>query len=213
VPGYALTATNVVVQLFIVLVLAYLMTAEKEFSERLVLRFVRARHRPRARRLVSAWGHSLGRWALGAILLALYFGVVFGAGLKVAGIPYAITLGAVGAVLEIIPYVGGVITMMIAALAAGTKGLLYVGIAVGWYAVVAEVEAHIVHPWLVGRVVRLHPIIIALALFVGGEGFGFLGLLLSVPAALVLKVVLDEFYPPDPPASQEQASSRPHTSS
>ncbi|HZU75310.1 MAG TPA: AI-2E family transporter, partial [Dehalococcoidia bacterium] len=154
VPGYFFAVTSVVVELFVVLVLAYLMAAQQDFSEQLVLRFVRARHRPRARRLLSAGGHSLGRWALGAILLALYFGVAFGVGLKVAGIPYAVTLGAVGAVLEIIPYVGGALTMLIAALAASTKGLLYIGIAVGWYAVVAEVEAHIVHPWLVGRVVR-----------------------------------------------------------
>ncbi len=194
-PGYLLTVSGGIVQLFVVLVLAYFMAAEEDFADRLVRRFVRPRYRPRASRLLATAGHSLGRWALGALLLALYFGIVFGVGLSVMGIPYALTLGAVGAVLEVIPYVGGLITVVLAVLAAGTKGLLWIGIVIGWYAVVAELEAHIVHPWLVGKVVHLHPMVIALALFVGGEGFGFLGLLLAVPFALMVKVALDEFYP------------------
>ncbi len=109
----AVMATTIGIDLVVILVMAYFMAAEPDFTERVVTRFAPRRYQVRVHRILTRIGHQMGPWVLAQILLALYFGVMFGVGLKVAGVPYAITLGAIGAILELIPYVGGFITVVL----------------------------------------------------------------------------------------------------
>ncbi|MGI8858489.1 MAG: AI-2E family transporter, partial [Thermomicrobiales bacterium] len=145
--------------------------------------------------LMEKIGTGLGYWVRAQLLLALFFGVTFGVGLAILRTPYALTLGTIGAVLEIIPYVGGFITIVLAVLVAATTGKLWLVIAVlVWYAIVVNLEAHIVAPKLVGEIVGLHPLVVVLALFLGAEVLGILGALLAVPIAVIVQALLDEFW-------------------
>ncbi len=97
--------------------------------------------------------------------------------------------------LEIVPYVGGVITIALALLMAATTGKLWLlGAVLVWYLIVTNVEAHVVYPKLVGEIVGLQPLVVVLALFVGAEALGIVGALLAIPIAVVLQTLLDEFY-------------------
>jgi predicted PurR-regulated permease PerM len=62
----------------------------------------------------------------------------------------------------------------------------------GWYAVVQNLEGFVLTPRIVGGSVGLHPGAVIVALLIGGDLFGFLGLLIAVPAAAVVKVFVDE---------------------
>ncbi len=151
--------------------------------------------RERTTRLMGRLGTSLGAWVRAQLLVGVFFGVTFGVGLVVLRVPYAATIGTVGAVLEIIPYVGGIITIALAVLMAATTGKLWLlGAVLVWYLVVTNVEAHIVYPKLVGEIVGLQPLVVVLALFVGAEVLGIVGALLAVPVAVVLQTLLDEFH-------------------
>jgi predicted PurR-regulated permease PerM len=193
-PGVAASLSSLIVRVIIILVMSYFMAVEADFAERVVARFTPPRHRQRVDRLLSTIGNRLGHWARAQLLLAIYFGVAFGAGLRVAGVPYAVTLGVIGGVIEIIPYIGGFITVVLAILIAATKSpLLVVWVGV-WYTVVVQTQAHVLAPVLMGRAVGMHPLVIVIALFVGVEALGFYGALLAVPIAVVLQTLLDEFY-------------------
>lgn len=205
--AFSLISTSI--SIILILVMAFFMAAEENFARLVIGRFVPPTQRERVTRLMGRSGTRLGEWARAQLLLALFFGVVFGAGLRIAGVRYAITLALVGAVLEIIPYVGGFITVTLAVLIALTERPILVIFVLIWYAVVVELEGHVIAPKLMDRVLGIHPLVIVLALFLGGESLGILGALLAVPIAIVFQVLLDEFYafssPPPPQSVADQA--------
>lgn len=200
--GFAVSLTSGLVRLVIVLVLGFFLAAEEGFAERVVTRFAPPAHRQRWNGVLRTITSQLGHWARAQLLLALAFGLTFGVGLKLIGVPYAATLGVIGGVLEIIPYVGGFITVALAVLVAltGVHGILSVVLVVIWYTIVIQLEAHVVAPYLMKRAVGLHPLVVVLALFVGTEALGILGALLAVPIAVIIQALLDEFYSFDDPA-------------
>ncbi len=199
----ALISTSVSV--ILVLVMAFFLAAEEDFVALAIQRFVPPQERPRVNRLLGKIGTRLGQWARAQLLLALFFGFAFGAGLEILRVNYAVTLGVVGGVLEVIPYVGGFITVALAVLVALTQKPILVVFVVIWYAIVVEVEGHVIAPKLMDRVLGIHPLVIVVALFLGGEALGILGALLAVPIAIVIQVTLDEFYVFGAAGDQEHA--------
>ncbi len=191
----ALAAGSALVTILLIFVIAFFLAVDPKFPERVVTRFVPPASRRRAFGLMGRIGTGLGYWVRAQLLLALFFGVAFGLGLAILRVPYALTLGTIGAVLEIIPYVGGAITIVLAVLIAATTGKLWLIIAaLIWYAIVVNLEAHIVAPKLVGEIVGLNPLVVVLALFLGAELLGILGALLAVPLAVIVQALLDEFW-------------------
>jgi predicted PurR-regulated permease PerM len=200
----ALISTSISV--ILVLVIAFFLAADEDFVGLTIRRFVPPPHQQRAGRILGRAGTRLGQWARAQLILALFFGLAFGAGLRVAGVHYAVTLGVVGGVLEIIPYVGGFITVTLAVLVALTQHPVLVIWVVAWYFVVVELEGHVIAPKLMDRVLGIHPLVVVVALFLGGEALGILGALLAVPIAIVVQVFLDEFYVFDEAAKHGEGS-------
>jgi predicted PurR-regulated permease PerM len=201
---------STLVTLLLIFVMAFFLAADVHFAERIVRRFVPPAARRRTLGIMGRIGTSLGFWVRAQLLLALFFGVAFGIGMLILRVPYAFTLGVLGAVLEIIPYVGGLVTIVFAVLVAATTGKLWLIVAVVvWYTIVVNLEAHIVAPKLVGEIVGLHPLVVVLALFLGAETLGILGALLAVPIAVIVQTLLDEFWrfdEPDAPDETQPAS-------
>ncbi len=117
---------------------------------------------------------------------------------------YALLVGALAGVLSAVPYLGPFTTALVTffvAFAAGGPG--FGGIAVALTLVLNQVFDNIVTPRLVGGSVGLHPVLSLLALTLGGELAGLVGLLISVPVAASIQVVLFRLYPrlksPTPP--------------
>ncbi len=190
----ALTIAGLLLTMLVILVTAYFLAVDPEFAQHLVARFFAPAGRPHVRTILTNIGVRLGHWVRAQIVLALFFGISFGVSLAVMGVPYALTLGITGAVLEVIPYVGGFITVIIATLVALTAQPWQIAGVIIAYTVVTNIEAHIVEPLVMGRMLGLHPLTVILSLFIGGETLGILGALLSVPFAVVIQVLLDEIY-------------------
>ncbi|MGI8552663.1 MAG: AI-2E family transporter [Dehalococcoidia bacterium] len=189
---FSLVSTSVTVVL--ILVMAFFMADEENFARQIISRFVPPAQRPQVSRVMGKIGTRLGQWARAQLLLALFFGVAFGIGLRVVGVHYAVTLGVIGGVLEIIPYVGGFITVGLALLLALTQNPVLAIWVVAWYTIVVELEGHVIAPKLMDRVLGIHPLVVVASLFLGGESLGILGALLAVPIAIVIQALLDEFY-------------------
>jgi predicted PurR-regulated permease PerM len=186
---------SAVVTILLIFVFAFFMAVDERIATRVVRRFFPPAMRDRAGTIMDKMGDGLGHWVRAQLLLAAFFGIAFGIGLAILRVPYALTLAVVGAVLEVIPYIGGFVTVALAVLVAATTGKLWlVGATVVWYLLVVNVEAHIVGPKMVGDVVGLHPLVVVVSLFVGEEVLGILGALLAVPIAVVLQILLDQFW-------------------
>ncbi|HEX8830084.1 MAG TPA: AI-2E family transporter [Longimicrobium sp.] len=113
-------------------------------------------------------------------------------GLFLLGFPYAVLLGIMAAVFNIIPYVGLILTLIPALVIAlfTPDPVLGLGKAIGVFMVVQLLDGAVLSPKIVGESVNLHPVWVILALSVFGFFFGFVGLLLAVPLAVLLKLVL-----------------------
>jgi predicted PurR-regulated permease PerM len=192
--AFGKTLTTAVISLFIVLVVGYFLTSDAEFAPHFIARFFPPAYHARAASLARQIGARLGHWVRAQLLVGLFYGVSFGIGLWLIGVPYAFSLGLAGAILELIPYVGGAIVTVVAMLVALTiSPWLALGV-LALELVVASIESHIVYPKLVGDIVGLHPLVIIIALFIGAEAKGVIGALLAIPAAVVLQVVFEQFY-------------------
>ena len=186
--------TGLLVSSLLVLVVGFFLSADANFAPRFIGRFFPPAMRPMVADVSREIAGRLGQWVRAQILVGAFFGTCFGVGLALMGVPFALSLGVAGAVLELIPYVGGIIVTAIAMLVAlSISPWLAVGVLV-LEIVVANVESHVIYPKMVGNAVGLHPLSIILALFIGAEAKGIMGALVAVPVAAVLQVVFDRFY-------------------
>ncbi len=140
--------------------------------------------------IVDLWKRSqlkIGRWFQGQMLLGLIIGVLVYLGLTILQVPYALLLAILAALFELIPIFGPIL----AAIPAIALGFADGGASLGMmtlalYLIIQQFENHLIYPLVVRKVVGVPPILVILALIIGGKLAGFLGILLSVPIAAVL---------------------------
>ncbi|MCL5795847.1 MAG: AI-2E family transporter [Patescibacteria group bacterium] len=136
----------------------------------------------------------IGHWFRSQILLSLIMGVLVSTVLYIMGIPYALTIGVIGAILEVIPFIGATLTGIIAVLFALIFGSWIKAIlAVVAYIILQEIEAHFLVPKIMGKAVGLSPIIIIIALLIGGKIAGIVGALIAIPVAAAISILVIEF--------------------
>lgn len=188
-------AARTLLYVFITLVLAFFLAADPGMVGKLVARFAAPRHQARILAVASRSRDRIGAWARGQVLIAIIFGLAMGIGLRLIGVPYAVSLGTTAGVLEIFPYVGGAITVVLAAITALSVGIPQVIGVLVLYLVLVNLESHVLAPLLFGKAVGLPPVAILVALLAGVELLGILGALLAIPIAVILWVVVDEVWP------------------
>lgn len=113
-------------------------------------------------------------------------------GLLVLGMDYAILLGVIGALLNVIPYLGGLIAVgLYVMVALITKSPVYVFYIMGLYALIQFVDNNYIVPKIIGSKVKLNALVSILAVICGAALWGIPGMFLSIPATAVIKLILD----------------------
>ena len=152
------------------------------------------RFRAKVREIMHRIDEQLKAFLRGQVMVCACLGIMYGIGLYVAGVPFAITLAIFGAFASFIPYLGLVLTIgpaiLLTLLAHGLNW--HVGAVVGTFVVAQFLEGNILTPRIVGSQVGLGPVWVILAIMVFGSALGFVGLLLAVPTAAVMKVLVVE---------------------
>ncbi len=146
--------------------------------------------------VLSLWKRSqekIGKWMQGQILLALLVGVLLWLGLVILAVPHALFLAVLAAAFELIPVFGQFIAAIPAIAVAFVDGGITAGVLVaGLYLIVQQFESNLIYPLVVKKVVGVPPILVILALLIGGSLAGFLGVLLSVPIAAALQEFVND---------------------
>lgn len=134
----------------------------------------------------------LAGYLRGQLVAAATVGVLTWLGFWLLGFPYALLLGVVAGVFNVIPYMGLVASLVPALLIALFSGdvLLSLGKIGVVFTVVQVLDGSVIGPKIVGEAVGLHPVWVILALAVSGYFFGFVGLLIAVPLAVLVKLLL-----------------------
>jgi predicted PurR-regulated permease PerM len=157
------------------------------------LRAVPHDYRPDARTLWGAFGYSLSKYLGGLALVLAIQGAISAVGLFLLGVPYALVLGAVVAIMAIIPYLGawisGILAVIVALTVSPTTALLTALLFLG----IQQLEGNFLTPKIQGDTLHVHPILVFLAVIIGGGLGGIPGVIVAVPLLAVLRVLFDFF--------------------
>lgn len=192
--GYLTGTLGSLVALLVIPILAYYLLVEFDTLVDRAGHWVPPRHREYVFAKVRTVDRLISSFLRGQLLIAAILGVLYAVGFAVIGIDLALGIGLLAGVLALVPYLGNVVALG----AASTLSILKFGVdghliaVVVWYAIVQNLEGFVLTPRIQGRSVGLHPAVVIVALLIGADLFGFLGLLIAVPAAAVAKVFVDE---------------------
>jgi putative heme transporter len=129
----------------------------------------------------AAWS-ALGAYVRGTLVVGVVNGTIIGIGLAILGVPLALPLAIITAVSAFFPLVGAVVAGALAALVAlVTGGIVEALIVVGLTVAVQQIEGDVLSPIVMGKALRLHPLVILVALTIGAITAGILGAFLAVP--------------------------------
>lgn len=158
------------------------------------MRIIPQRWRMEWRRLWQDINHVVRQFVRGDLFVAVIVGILIGIGVKLVGMDYALLIGLICGITDLIPYFGPVIGAVPAILLALTKSpamALKVALVI---LVVQQFEANVISPKLMGDSVGLHPLWVIFAILAGEELAGVWGMLLAVPVAAVIRVILKHIY-------------------
>jgi predicted PurR-regulated permease PerM len=192
--GLLSSTLGVVGSAFVVLAAAVYFAIAPELYRDGVVSLFPMRHRPRARIIMDDVGHTLQWWLLGQAVDMLVVGVLSGVGLVLLGIPLALALAVVAALLTFVPYFGPIVSgipAVIVALTLGWDKALWV---VGLYLVCHGVEGYLVAPYVQRRTVELPPALTVLSMAIFGTIYGVLGIIIATPLMAALLVIVREGY-------------------
>lgn len=135
---------------------------------------------------------ALGRYMRGLGLVALINSLLQGLLLFLIGVPHVGTIMALTFVGSFIPFVGPIASTAVAVVLGLTKGGLLTALGAILVGVgVQAVEGNVLHPWLLGRTMRLHPVVILVGVVVGAKAWGIPGAFLAIPALTVAAILID----------------------
>lgn len=150
------------------------------------------RHQPTVRSFAHETDTVLGAFLRGQLLVMAFLAVVYSGGLMLAGLELGLLIGLVSGLVSFVPYLGFIVGIVAASIAMLVQtqdfsSLLWVGLV---FCIGQILESSWITPWLVGDRIGLHPVAVIFAVMAGGVLFGFIGVLLALPAAAVLAVFL-----------------------
>ncbi|HXF44160.1 MAG TPA: AI-2E family transporter [Candidatus Paceibacterota bacterium] len=174
-----------IIAIFATLVIAFYLSVEKEGPDRLLKVLMPDAYERPVVTIFNRFKTKIRRWLGAQLGLSLVIGVVVAVGLWLLGVRYAIILGLLAAILELVPIIGPVVAGIIAFLVALPDSLslgLYV---IGFFFLVQQLENNVLIPILLGKAMNVHPVIVFVALLAGAQVAGFVGIILSVPIAVL----------------------------
>ncbi|MDT3764511.1 AI-2E family transporter [Priestia filamentosa] len=157
-----------------------------------------AKWRDKGKSFLKDVDHSLGSYLRGQFLVCFIIGACATILLWIFHMPYPFFLGTIIGVTNIIPYFGPIIGAIPSAVIALTISVKMVIIVVIIIFVLQFLEGNVLSPLIVGKSLHIHPLLIMLALLLGGEIGGVLGLILAVPLLAILKVTITYMRSPSP---------------
>jgi len=152
----------------------------------------------------AGYGSLIG-YVRATFLVALTDAAGVGAGLAIMGVPLALPLASLVFLGAFIPLIGALVAGFLAVVVALlAKGAVYALLTLGLLIVIAQLEAHLLQPLVMGRAVSIHPLGVVLAISTGGVLAGIVGALLAVPTVAFFNNAIQVLLAKDPAAEVEQ---------
>lgn len=146
--------------------------------------------------IIDLWRRSqrkIGLWMQGQLLLGVIVGVLTYIGLSILGVQNALLLSLIIALFELIPIFGPILAAIPAVgMALIQDGFILALLVVGLYLIIQQFENHLIYPLVVKKIVGIPSLLAIIALIVGAQLAGFLGMIIAVPVAAALMEYLTD---------------------
>jgi len=176
--------------LILIIVLSFYLAVQEDGIDEFLRIISPVKHREYVSGLWHRTQYKIGLWMQGQLLLTIIIAVLTYLGLTILGVPYAFLLAILAGIFELIPIFGPVISAIPAVVLALINGISFIDPGVGsavavalFYVLIQQFENHLIYPLVVRKVVGVHPMLVIIALIVGWNIAGFLGIILAVPVA------------------------------
>ncbi len=184
------------VQLFSILVIAFFLVKD---GNRLLEFFYKQIPEERARRFRKIAGDisdAISGYVFGNFVISVLAGLVTYVTLRILGVPFALPLAILFGFFDLIPLVGATLGGILVGIVVGFAADFPIGLIV-WVAVLIlyqQVENNLIQPFVYGKAVQLHPLIVIVAILIGAALLGVLGALMAIPAAAGIQAVVRDYW-------------------
>jgi len=174
------------------------------FYHPLLIEFVRRvfgdTNRKMVSQIVSEIKNVIQKYLTGLFIEVVIISVLHSVGLLLLGVPYAILLGIIGALLNLIPYIGGIVSValpMIIALATKSSPWVAFYVLIVYY-VIQLIDNNYIIPKIVASKVRINALVSIIVVLAFGALWGIAGMFISIPMTAIVKVIFDHIEPLKP---------------
>jgi predicted PurR-regulated permease PerM len=175
-----------------IIALTYFMLLEGPMWMERFYSLFRAERQPRLRKIFGDIADAVGGYVTGNLFISLIAGVASGVVLAILNVEFALALGLLVAILDLVPLVGATIAAVIVTTVTflSTAGIWPGLVMLIFFIVYQQVENHLLQPLVYGRTVQLSPLVVLIAVLIGASLAGVLGALGAIPVAGALQVIV-----------------------
>jgi predicted PurR-regulated permease PerM len=190
----AMSVGNALADTLLVLVAGIYLAAQPGLYWTGMIKLVPESGRALAAEAMEASARALRLWLLGRMVSMAAVGFLTWLGLTLIGVPSALTLGLLAALLEFVPFIGPIVSAVPAVLLAFAAGPEKAFWTMLLFLLVQQFEGNVLEPLVQQRAVDLPPALLLFALVAGGFTFGVSGIILAAPLTVVLYVLVKRLY-------------------
>jgi predicted PurR-regulated permease PerM len=184
-----LNVASKVVSIVLTPILTLYFLVDKDYFKEKITRLIPERHRRDTLYLASTINTSLNQFIRGRLLMSLYIAIATTILLLIMGIDFAVGIGFITGLFDIVPYIGPLLGYLPAVFFASiSKPIKAVWVSV-FFVLIQWVENNVLAPKIIGENMGMHPMLILLSIIIGGGIFGVFGMILSVPIVAITRIV------------------------
>ena len=182
------------VYLLAALIIIYYFMADKELVKEYYLKLFPVEMKERANEIIDSISKKIGGYVIAQITTMSSVGLIMTLGLMLAHVDYAILLGLITAVLDIVPIVGPALALIICLVTASNSSLLTIALIIIVFSIAQIAENNLVRPYIFSKFLDLHPLIIYLFIFITAQYLGVIGVIFAPAIAATVCVLVQELY-------------------
>lgn len=193
IPASAVGFFGGIFNIVIAWLLAFYILKDAPAINETIMELLPERYRDNVAHIFNEVNSAVGGYLRGQVIIALAVGVMITVWLLILGVEFAFLLGLLSGVLNIVPYLGAIVGGGAAAIVALYDSPQQAILVIIGIAIIQQVDALVISPFVMRHTVNLHPTVIVFALLMGVTLIGFVGLLFAIPIAAALKAILLHF--------------------
>lgn len=176
------------------IIITFYFMADKDTVRKTYLSLFPSNMKSRASEIIESISDKIGGYVIAQIATMASVGIIMAIGLSILRVDYAILIGLITSVLDLVPVIGPAIALIIALLVTFKSGSLVIFSVIAVFAVAQLAENNFVRPFVFSKFLNLHPLIIYLFLLITAKYIGIIGVLFAPAIAATVVVLIEELY-------------------